>query len=264
MTLNVLRGRVRGPRSAPEPFAIGEIDADIFNCPACARPLGVGATRCLGCGTFLVMGVQARRATFLIALGMAFGILGGGLITASMLNANRAAEVTAAVDAALGTRPVAVGNAAPAPIATLVPAPVAAPPVPAGLSAIRQTAIIDARLANASTLLTTHLVAASFDTGEVAKILRSIAGDATVGTDLAGRVATWGEASEVAAQLRALYDDAIATARGGLDTPLRDTASYRLAVERVVESLAGLPALDAAARELARRAGLPIAISTTP
>jgi hypothetical protein len=258
MTLDVLRAVVRGSKSTPSrsPIAIGEVDADVFNCPSCTRPLGVGTNRCPGCGTLLIMGVQAGRASFLVAIGMAFGILAGGLVTAIVLDANR----NMAVAAEARSVPTTVEDGAPA-LGSGPPAlaPAAVPPVSAGLSAIRQTAIIDERLLAASSLLSAHLVAPTFETGEVAKLLRSIAADATIGTVLAARVATWTEAGEVGAGLGALYDETIATARDGLRSPLRDAASYRLAAERVVASLAGLSDLDAAARALAAGGGAPVA-----
>ena len=73
MTLEALShktGRRRKQDDASGALPIGEIDSNIFNCPACARPLGVGTSRCPGCATRLVAGVQAGRAIAFVAVGL--------------------------------------------------------------------------------------------------------------------------------------------------------------------------------------------------
>jgi len=65
MTIDAVRRKsTRASRRAPqeELLPIGETDANIFNCPACARPLVVGTTRCPGCSTGLISGIRATRA----------------------------------------------------------------------------------------------------------------------------------------------------------------------------------------------------------
>ena len=42
----------RGPKAGrrQEPIAVGEVEAHVFNCPGCGRPLATGAPVCPGCG----------------------------------------------------------------------------------------------------------------------------------------------------------------------------------------------------------------------
>jgi len=83
MTVNAAR---RNRRRTPEPqtiaptesLAIGEINQTVFDCPVCARPLAVGARRCPGCGTRLLLGIQAGKASVLAGLGLVVGIALGG------------------------------------------------------------------------------------------------------------------------------------------------------------------------------------------
>ena len=84
MATSVLRGKSRGPKPPEDKgLAIGETDARVFNCPACARPLPNGAWRCTGCGVRLVMGVTLRRALGVLVLGMALGMPIGVVTTVS-------------------------------------------------------------------------------------------------------------------------------------------------------------------------------------
>ena len=71
MATNVLRGKSRGTKPPEDKgLAIGETDAHVFNCPACARPLSNGTSACPGCGARLIMGVTLRRALAILVLGM--------------------------------------------------------------------------------------------------------------------------------------------------------------------------------------------------
>ena len=60
--------RGRGTPTASS-LPIGELDANIFACPACSRPLGTGTRRCPGCATRLIAGVKASRAVVFVGVG---------------------------------------------------------------------------------------------------------------------------------------------------------------------------------------------------
>ncbi len=125
MTVDVARRRTRKPKiaSVSESLAIGEIDQTVFACPACARPLALGARHCPGCGTRLILGVQAQRASLFVGLGLVGGIVLSGLLgaTASALDgARRDAEAAAAAaleasNALPSLAPTAVPSASPSP-----------------------------------------------------------------------------------------------------------------------------------------------------
>jgi hypothetical protein len=246
MTINALRRRGRGaeskraPAREPEPLAIGESGRDIFNCPSCARPLGVGSNHCPGCGTWLVLGVQGRRAGLFVTLGLIVGMLIGGTISTSYLALTRSLA-----PATSGDSTGAVPSAAP----TFIP--VADPVVtPAGLSALRQTAILNERLVGTAVRLHAALMAPSFDANEIARAIRAINGDASVGAELAARAAAWAPATSVSTELAAAYQGLATIAREGLRAPLRDPAAYRTTAERMIASLAALGEVDALARAI--------------
>ena len=199
MTTNVLRGKSRGTKPpVDEGLAIGETDARVFNCPACARPLSNGTSRCPGCGVRLVMGVRLRRAVAILALGIALGMPIGIVATAS------------AVTLSLPGPPAAV-VAVPTPSASPAP-PTAAPPSPtrcrrrrsrrSAISALSGTTVVNGRIAVDATTLSSTLGQKDATTIEIARALRSLAADAALGIDLAGRLAPWTEAATVQTQSR--------------------------------------------------------------
>ena len=87
MTTNLMNSSKPPDGQAKETrvLAIGETDANVFNCPVCARPLSEGTSRCPGCGVRLIMGVQLRRAAAILALGVVLGVLIGGGTTAAAI-----------------------------------------------------------------------------------------------------------------------------------------------------------------------------------
>ncbi len=254
MTINVLRGRGRATEVEDTPTTIGAADEQVFNCPQCARPLVVGAARCAGCGTRLVLGIQLRRAGLFIALGVAIGsLVGGGAVAVS---------ISGALAAAFGQAPVVpVATAAPPPLATA--APVATPAIDPGpaavsataVSALRQTATLNARLAFAAQQLRAEIAAKALDTAAVATTLRAIASDAASGEGIAPRVGTWEAATALSADLGGFYRDARASARAGLAASLANEPAYRAAAAEMVGILDAIGALDAASRVLAAEAG---------
>src|SRR5687767_3475519 len=145
-------GRIgrRGSRMAPS-LSIGEIDANIFACPACSRPLDSGTRRCPGCATHLLAGVKASRAIgFVFVGGLAGTLLGGGLVAAISFLGSRPVEVVVAPAPAV-VRP------SQAPIAS-APAPAVDPAIPSSaLSALRQSTLLNQRVLDDAARLTAAL-----------------------------------------------------------------------------------------------------------
>ena len=157
MTIDALPHKARRTPRAQEHGAlpIGEIDANIFGCPACARPLGSGSSRCPGCGTRLIARVQAGRAIGFMASGLMIGLLAGGGVMAGISALSRPLDALPATTIT-GTNPVAsavaVGVAPAASVAVQVPA------IPSvATSALRQSAFVNDRLALDAARLTAAL-----------------------------------------------------------------------------------------------------------
>ncbi len=252
-------GRIgrRGPRMAPS-LPIGEIDANIFACPACSRPLGSGTRRCPGCGTRLIAGVKATRATALVGVGgLAGTLLGAGLFAAVSLVNTPPAE-------ALVVPPPAVATPSQAPLPS-APAPVAGPAIPSSaLSALRQSTLLNQRVISDADRLAAALATAKPSGSQIAPILRSMASTATFGQRLAPTVGGWDQAKVVSTNLVAFYAAISRTADEGLSSSLSSSAIYIAAGERMLEIVAGLDALDGAARTLAASADVTLPPLTAP
>ena len=181
----LLRGRLSGQRpDEPPKLAIGEADAHVFNCPTCSRPLSDGTPKCPGCGTRLIMGVAVRRAVTLMGFGAIVGLFIGGMLTSVVIKSARGPGGDDGVRSADGVaKPVASAAAGPSavPVATAIPVP------PAAQSALRQAAILDARIAEDATALSR--IAGSGTANDIAKVLRTLSADAAIGADLAPRIA---------------------------------------------------------------------------
>lgn len=249
MALNVLRGRGKNVPVMPEPLAIGEVERDIFSCPVCARPLAQGAAHCPGCGTRLLMGVPARRASVFLSVGVLVGMVLGGTVGATAV-----AVGTVRSDVGTGVNGAITPTAAP-PRATS--APVAPPPggaTPIARSALGQVGALHARMVTGAALLETSLAKSPIDVTDVAKVLRSLAADAAYGSDLAPRVGAWDDAEVLSAQLVQFYDLVRQTARDGLSASLTDGEAYRGAGQAMLGVLTGITVVDAEARALAEKA----------
>ena len=237
-------GRRGGARMAPS-IAIGEVDANIFACPACSRPLGTGSTRCPTCGTRLVAGVKASRALVFVGVGGFTGVI----LSAALMT----------MTSALGTRPVEAVVAPPPPVVAPSQLPVASarppaadPAIPSGaVSALRQSTLLNRRVLSDADRLVAALAAAKPSSREIAPILRTMATTATFGSSLAPTVGEWDRADAIATALVAFYADIGATAEEGLSASLSSTRAYVAAGERMLEIVAGLEALDAASRAVA-------------
>lgn len=248
MTTHLLHGK---PGEATPPdrnggskgLAIGETDVNVFNCPACERPLSEGTSRCPGCGVRLIMGVMVKRAGAILALGIAFGILFGGAVTASAITLSLH-DSKPAIATLPSVAPVAA-SAAPSSVARVAAAPQTA------ISALSGTAVVNGRIAIDATTLSATLATPKATTIEIARALRSLAADAALGSDLVGRLAPWRDAEPVKTQLDAFYQTMAETARIGLRASLTDEASYRTAAASMATVLGSLGEVDSASRTLA-------------
>jgi hypothetical protein len=255
VTIQTLRGkRSRGAKSkGPEPIAIGERDSNIFNCPACARPLGVGAPRCPGCGTRLLIGVQAKRAMVFMAVGLVAGLLIGGSTMAAVASVTRTLDTPVASAA-----PIAVASTAPvaAPVVTPPPAQVD-PAVPAlALSALRQTTQLNQRIATDAGKLAAVLAAGDASSADIARSLRALSTDASIGDGLVTDIAVWTDGTDVSVAASELYRSMASAAASGLDASFANRAAYLSAGRRMLTAIDGLADLDAAVISLAATAGL--------
>jgi len=268
MTIDILQPKPararRRKKPTPEDLAIGERDSNIFDCPACARPLSVGSSRCPGCGTRLIAGVQAKRAVAFMSVGLVAGLMIGGGVMAGVAALDRATTASAA------TVPAAVPSAAPAASAAIpTAAPVANTGVPvAALSALRQTALLHQRIVTDTDHLAAALAAPKPISVDIAKALRALSSDALFGARIAPTVgAGWTDAAGVSGQLVDFYAAVTASAKEGLSVSLQATDAYIDAGHEMLTVVGGLKDIDAASRDLAATAGadLPaVALPVTP
>lgn len=243
----------RGPKAArrQEPIAVGEVDAHVFNCPRCSRPLGTGTTVCPGCGTRLLFGVRARMALGLLVVGIAVGtLLGGGVMYAA--RPDGAAGVAAGPGAEASTDP-GIANASPS-APPLTPAEVGIPSN--AVSALRQAAILDARLTTQGAQLRSLLKNKNVKGIDIARILRSLNSDATFGVDLAPTIAPWRDAATLSNDLGSFYRAVRDSSQASLRASVSDARAYRAAGKRMLTLLGKLPALNATAATLVNGAGL--------
>jgi hypothetical protein len=257
MTIDALPGKARrssrSRRSGSPPLAIGEVDANIVPCPACSRPLDAGASKCPDCGMRMIAGVRASRALGLMASGLVVGLIIGTSVTGAAAILTRPGEVTAVT-------PVASAAALPSAAVPASAAPVVVSAIPSeAISAIRQSAELNQRLAADAARLQAALAAAAPATSDLAPILRSLSANAAFGERVSPKVATWSAAAALSTNLTTLYGAVGRTAREGLSASLRNTAAYVKASRAMLTVLGGLVALDAQARPLADEADLVLA-----
>ena len=247
MTVNLVRGK-KGDATAPDPkppalpIAIGEMDAHVFNCTTCGRPLSDGTWSCPSCGTKYVLGVTARRASVLLALGLVVGVVIGGVVTASAIAVSAPAKP---VEAAV--------VATPAPVATAIPSVVAVPvgPPQAAVSALSGTAVVNGRISADAASLAATLADPTASTSDIARGLRLLSADARQGTDLVARLAPWSEADVAHGHLDDFYRKMSDTATLALRGSLNDASGYRSSATEMLGVLSRLSAVDAESRTLA-------------
>jgi hypothetical protein len=199
------------------------------------------------------MGVLVRRAAGILALGMVFGMLVGGVATASAITLSLRDRPPAAAAVPLAAvTPSARPTAAPTPSA-----PAFGPAVPkAALSALSGTAVVNGQIATDADALARTLATKGSTANDVARALRSLAADAALGIDLTDRMAGWPDGSKAAVKLAGFYRSMAATARDGLRASLTDDASYRSAAAKMLVTLGTLGDVDATSRALAESVGL--------
>lgn len=256
MTMEALRGKVtrRSKPREPEPLAIGELDKDIFNCPVCARPLGVGARRCPGCGTRLIAGVALRRAGGFVAI----GVVGGIMVAFAIMIGSFAVERASAVFtfSLPGTvTPSAVPQASAAAIPTTAPNVVPAVPSSA-IAALRQTTLLNQRIMADRERLAAAVGARSPHAAAIAAALRSLASDAAIGKRVVADVADWDEAGAVTAAFVDFYAAVGEKADAGLSASVQNGKAYVKSGRSMLKLLDHLPGLDAGARQLTDGIGI--------
>lgn len=240
------RGRSHDTTSLP----IGEVDANIFACPACSRPLGVGTRRCPGCGTGLIAGVRVSRVIVFVGVGLFSGMIASAGLMAVMSFA--------------GTRPADVAVAPPAPIVAPSQAPIASAVAPAdvpgipssAVSALRQSTFLNQRVVADAERLATVLAASRPSGSDIAPILRSLASSASFGARLAPSVGGWDRGDVVSRDLVKFYSDIGGMADEGLSASLSDARAYVATAKEMLKILARLEGIDAASRSLAGSADI--------
>lgn len=261
MTIDTASGRT-GTRKTParrtkprpaivlEPLVIGESDRNIFNCPVCSRPLAVGATRCPGCRTRLILSTPAKRVTIFMLVGVIVGFvlswgISAGFAAAGALLQPADPAASPIVRASGGIPPSAVPSG---PVEATIP--------PIARSALGQTAVLNNRLGEGAVALRAALKERDLDSAAVADTLRSLAADASFGEGLAPRLGSWDQATEVALGLGSLYSTVRGTAVDGLNASISNDPAYRTAAQRMLVVLSGVGPLDARVRTLAAVVGV--------
>jgi hypothetical protein len=244
------RARTRERPHVPASLPIGEVDANIFACPSCSRPLGVGTRRCPGCGTGLVAGVRASRVVVFVGVGLFTGMIASaGLMSVLSPGATRPADIVIA-DAPPIVAPTG------APIAS-APAPAVDPGIPSSaLSALRQTTFLNQQVLADADRLTVALAARKPSSSEIAAILRSLNSTARFGARLAPTVGEWDQADIVARDLATFYAKIGGTAQEGLSGSLSSSRGFVTAANKMLAVVAGLDGIDAASRVLAASANI--------
>ena len=266
MTVEVAQRRTRKPkvRAASESLAIGEIDQTVFACPACARPLALGAHQCPGCGTHLILGVQAKRASIFVTAGLVGGVVLAGIVGATASAIDRSfQEANAAVAAAAATaspEPSTSPSDTPtsSPVATVDPGTDSSVPA-LSRSALAQAAAVDERLTASAQALATALAAPKFDTYGVSQLLRATSAEAVLGLELSSHIGAWSGGKALSAELTIFYTTVQQTAAGGLSASIRNERAYRLAGHEMLELLHGVAALDGHVHDVAAEAGVSLA-----
>lgn len=246
-------GRRGGARNqTPSQMPIGETDANIFACPACSRPLGVGTSRCPSCSTRLVAGVKASRAIAFVALGIAFGMIASGGLMALTSTVARSAPV-----AVVPAPPVVAPSVAPIASAPPPPPPVANPGIPSGaISALRQSTLLNQRLVGDADRLTAAIASSRPSVSEIAAAIRSMASTSAFGLRLAPSVGEWAKADAVSRDLGTFYGDIGRTAQDALSASMSNDRAYVAAAEKMLAIVAGLDRIDTASRALAASADI--------
>jgi predicted RNA-binding Zn-ribbon protein involved in translation (DUF1610 family) len=246
MTTRLLGGKPGMPGPGGYTGSIGESDADVFDCPACARPLVGRTSRCPGCGTRLVMRVKLRKVGMILALGIVLGVVAGGGMAAGAIMLSQRDPKAAAV-----ALPAAPASPTPRPTPSTSTGPTVLDRPQAAVSALSGTAVVNGRMSVDAATLSSTLADKGAPAIDIARALRSLAADAALGIDLTDRLAPWRDAAPVMSDLDTFYRAVADSARNALRASLTDTPGYRAAGATMVKVLAGLGPVDATSRALA-------------
>jgi hypothetical protein len=252
------------PDLPPEPLPIGLPDLDVANCPVCGRPIAVGAWRCPGCSTRLLLGVPARRAATFVVVGLVAGLLLGGGATAAVVDRGASGDPNGQ-QAGIGLPPASGSpgassgpgsSVAVSPIASVAPSPVPSTGVPSqAAAAIRQLVVTNDRLASRASELRAELAAPAFDSFAVATTLRAMTADAVVGRGLVPLAEAWPVATSTARDLDDYYALVGATAGETLASSLSDPAAYKAGAQAMLDLLGRLDPLRGATQALVAQTG---------
>jgi hypothetical protein len=138
---------------------------------------------------------------------------------------------------------------------SIVPPPQYAAPA-AAVSALSGTAVVNGRIAVDAATLASTLGRSNATSIELARALRSLAADAALGIDLAGRLAPWTDAADVRTGLDDFYRAMAQEARTGLRASLNDPGAYRKAGAAMLTVLRTMASVDTQSRGLADSIGL--------
>lgn len=214
--------------------------ATAFACPACLRMISRGTLRCDGCGTRLILDVPATRASVLLGVGLAAGLLVGVM----------AAWAVAPREVAAPAAPAAVVGPAPSDEVTAQPVPASAG------AALRGTTALNGRLAADAEPLSSALHASAFPTADVIRVLRRMASTTRVAAGMVAAMGAWPEAAAHQVALSAFYAELAGEIDLGLSASVHSDRAYRAAAKAVLRTLEDIGALDAEARALAASADL--------
>ena len=195
----------------------------------------------------LIMGVAVRRAVTLIGFGAVVGLFVGGMVTSVVIKSLVDPSAATAVDPADGVaKPVASAAAGPSaiPVASAIPVP------PAAMSALRQTAILNGRIAEDATALSR--LGGSGTANDIAQGpagARRRRGHRRRHRRRGSRPGRAPRPCPATAppSIRAIT----ASAHASLGDSISDTKAYRANAKSMLKVLARLAALDAASRTLA-------------
>jgi len=279
MTVNAAR-RTRRRAAAPtaEPLigapndtlAIGEFEQTVFDCPKCARPLAMGARRCPGCGTRLLIGVPLSKASLFVIAGLAVGLLigGPGGIAWGLSRATSAAPAPVAVIPSTAPITGSTGGPGSGTAASAAPLPSALPGPGGGGStgttamptsiqaALGQATTMNGRFAVDATALASALASRTFDASGVAQTLRSMSADSLYAEQVATRVSGWSDSAAIGADLATLYSGIHDIAEQTLVASVRNESAYREAARDMLTLLAAARTLDQQIADLATANGV--------
>ena len=218
-------GRAGGSASSGAELPIGESDANIFNCPVCARPLAVGDTSLPGLLDAAARGrAHDARGRLHGHRRRSSGVLVTGTIVGGI-------ALLSAPSTAVAVQPDPIVAASAAPVADRRrPAPGTSDPGRAGraLSALSQSNLLNQRLVADEARLEAALSAEPATSVEIARALRALSADRRLrGSDRPDDRA-WSDGSEVGAGLRP------STSRSGRRRAMasRSRSRYRRRVHR--------------------------------